>query len=188
MDEEFEIIPVNPIRRLEKRIERLEAYSVEDPKSIFKDIIEIVRMNQQIVDELAKSNDALRIELSKIPGRLDELIADMKELIAFIKASGEVEQTGLSPEIMKPVVEKLEDLVNINKSFAEKNEAMMELLDEVNKRLKRSPVGIQPSPQPVLPQPINQAPQQPVSQNIPLPPKPIMPIKPLPSNTQKPLR
>ncbi|MEM2174713.1 MAG: hypothetical protein QXI58_03720, partial [Candidatus Micrarchaeia archaeon] len=127
-EEEFEIIPVNPLRRLEKRIERLEAYSVEDPKSIFKDIIEIVRMNQQIVDELAKSNDALRVELAKLPGRLDELITDMKELIAFIKASGEAEQPGINPEIMKPVVEKLDAIVNLNKSFIEKNETMLELL------------------------------------------------------------
>ena len=180
VEEEFEIIPVNPIRRLEKRIERLEAYSLEDPKSIFKDIIEIVRMNQQIVDELAKSNDALRIELSKLPGRLDELINDMKELIAFIKASGEAEQPTFGPEIMKPVVEKLDTLININKSFVEKNEVMMELLDEVNKRLKRSsislshqPVGLQmmqPSVPPSTPQAL---------------PRPSLPLKPLP---QKPLR
>ncbi|MEM3420610.1 MAG: hypothetical protein QW806_10355, partial [Nitrososphaerota archaeon] len=160
------------LRRLEKRIERLEAYSVEDPKSIFKDIIEIVRMNQQIVDELAKSNDALRIELSKIPGRLDELITDMKELIAFIKASGEMEQTEINKEAMKPVVEKLEDLVNINKSFIEKNEAMIELLDEVNRRLKKPSVGVH------HPIPLSQ-------QNAP---RPSPPINPLISNTQKPLR
>ncbi|MEM5777001.1 MAG: hypothetical protein QXJ06_00950 [Candidatus Aenigmatarchaeota archaeon] len=184
VEEEFEIIPVNPIRRLEKRIERLEAFSVEDPKSIFKDIIEIVRMNQQIVDELAKSNDALRIELSKLPGRLDELITDMKELISFIKASGEAEQPSFNQEIMKPVVEKLDTLVNINKSFAERNEAIMELLDEVNKRLKRTPITMQPS----QPLPVQQTSQLNQQQNIPVQPKPIMPIKPLPTSTQKPLR
>jgi DNA repair ATPase RecN len=180
VEEEFEIIPVNPIRRLEKRIERLEAYSVEDPKSIFKDIIEIVRMNQQIVDELAKSNDALRVELSKLPGRLDELISNMKELIAFIKASGESEQSEMNAEMIKPVVEKLDALVNINKSFAEKNEAMMELLDEVNKRLKRAPIlPSQPSLQQQVPQPAIQSPQPQTLQ------KPLLPVKPLP---QKPMR
>ncbi|MCX8179297.1 MAG: hypothetical protein N3E38_00970 [Candidatus Aenigmarchaeota archaeon] len=172
VEEEFEIVPVSPLRRLEKRIERLEAYSVEDPKSIFKDIIEIVRMNQQIVDELAKSNDALRIELSKLPGRLDELITDMKELIAFIKASGEAEQPGLNPEVMKPVVEKLDALVNLNKSFVERNEAMLELLDEVNKRLKRSPVGVGMPAQHIPPQP-------------PQIQKPMMPMRPLPQQIKK---
>ncbi|MEM5878340.1 MAG: hypothetical protein QXF12_05680 [Candidatus Aenigmatarchaeota archaeon] len=182
VNEEFEIIPVNPIRRLEKRIERLESYSVEDPKSIFKDIIEIVRMNQQIVDELAKSNDALRIELSKLPGKMDELITDMRQLIAFIKASGDSEQVGFDPNIMKPVVEKLEDLVQVNKTLAEKNDAMMELFDEVNKRLKRPQT--QPSTIPVLQQ----------MQKPPLPVRPALPPQPIPSqpnqpvNTQKQLR
>jgi len=181
VEEEFEIIPVNPIRRLEKRIERLEAFSVEDPKSIFKDIIEIVRMNQQIVDELAKSNDALRLELSKLPGRLDELITDMRELISFIKASGEAEQPTLNPEIMKPVVEKLDALVSINKSFVEKNEAMMDLLDEVNRKLKRTQLGAM---QPVVQQ------QMPPQQMPPQPLQPTAPVllKPLPPNAQRNIR
>jgi DNA repair ATPase RecN len=185
VEEEFEIIPVNPIRRLEKRIERLEAYSVEDPKSIFKDIIEIVRMNQQIVDELAKSNDALRVELSKLPGRLDELIGDMKELINFIRASGESEQPSFSPDVMKPVVEKLDALVNINKSFAEKNQEMLDLLDEVNKRLKRTsvmhtqpsiPATLQPSQPPMLPSSMP---------NQPIPSKPSLPLRPLPQKQMR---
>ncbi|MBU5690119.1 MAG: hypothetical protein QXM68_02675 [Candidatus Aenigmatarchaeota archaeon] len=179
VDEEFEIIPVNPIRRLEKRIERLESYSVEDPKSIFKDIIEIVRMNQQIVDEMAKSNDALRVELSKIPGKLEELITDMRQLIAFIKASGESEQVGLDPNIMKPVVEKLEDLVQVNKTLADKNDAMMELFDELNKRLKRTTTPQPPANIPVLQQ-----------AKPPIPVRPPLPSQPLPNNVnaQKQLR
>jgi hypothetical protein len=180
VEEEFEIIPVSPLRRLEKRIEKLETFSAEDPKSILKDIVEIVRMNQQIVDELAKSNDALRIELSKLPGRLDELINDMRELIAFIKASGESEQAAMNAEMLKPVVEKLDALVSINKSFAEKNDAMMELLDELNKKLKRTSLPIQPTqPMPIQPQPSAIPPStQPL-------PKPGLPLRPLP---QKPVR
>ena len=180
VEEEFEIIPVSPLRRLEKRIEKLEAFSAEDPKSILKDIVEIVRMNQQIVDELAKSNDALRIELSKLPGRLDELINDMRELIAFIKASGESEQAAMNAEILKPVVEKLDALVSINKSFAEKNDAMMELLDELNKKLKRISLPLQPiQPMPIQPQPSAMPPSaQPL-------PKSGLPLRPLP---QKPVR
>lgn len=170
--DEFEIIPVNPLRRLEKRIERLESFSTEDPKSIFKDIIEIVRMNQMIVDELAKSNDSLRVELSKLPGRLDELITDMKELITFIKMSGENEQPSFNPEIMKPVVEKLDALVNINKSFVEKNEEMMGLLDEVNRKLKRTTtISTFQSSTPVLPQQSPQPLQRP------------MPIRPMPKKS-----
>jgi len=166
VEEEFEIIPVSPLRRLEKRIERLENFSGEDPKTIFRDIMEIVKMNQQIVDQLAKSNDALRIELSKIPGKLEVLISDLKELISFIKASGDSEST-ITSDVMKPVVERLDALVKENKSFVERNEAMLELLDEINKKIKRSSITQQPIQPPVRP-------IIPVGQHSPIPNQPQM--------------
>lgn len=145
-EKEYELIPVSPIRRLEKRMEMLESTSGGGnyPKNLLDDIVDIVRMNQMLVDELAKSNDALRIELSKLPGRLDELIVNMKELISFIKTSGEQEMVGTTlgatPDIMKPVVEKLDEIVKENKKITEKNDSMLELLDDVGKRLRRPPV------------------------------------------------
>ncbi len=142
-DEEFELIPISPIRRLEKRLERLESASTEGTSSIYKDMVDIIRMNQEIVDELAKSNDALRIELSKLPGKLDELIMNMKELISFIKSSGEQEAVGVTQEAMQPVVDKLEEIVKTNKLATEKNDAMLDLLDTISKRVRR-PVGHAP--------------------------------------------
>jgi len=136
-EKEYELIPISPLRRLEKRIEKLEASYSGVPNDIFKDVIDIMRMNQQLVDELAKSNDALRIELSKLPAKLDELIANLKELISFIKSSGEEEAVGITQEAMKPLVEKMDELVKANKTASETNEAMLELLNEINKRLKR---------------------------------------------------
>lgn len=164
MTEEYEIIPVSPLRRLEKRIEKLETFSGEDPKTIFREVIDIIRMNQQIVDELVKSNDSLKIELAKIPGKMEELLVELRELISFVKASAEVETTGLSSDALKPVIERLDALVSSNKSFIEKNEGMLEVLDEISRRLKRStPLLGQTLPQipgrPVLP--LRQPPPQP---------------------------
>ena len=141
---EYELIPVSPVRKLEGRLDRLEKSPAFDSGSFFREVLEIVRMNQQIVDELAKSNDALRIELSKLPGRLDDLITNTKELLSYIKVAGEQETTGLGPEVMKPVVEKLDELVKENKKISEKNNSMLELLDEVGKKLRRPPVKHRP--------------------------------------------
>jgi len=152
---EYELIPMSPVRRLEKRMERIENVSANGnyPKDLLNDIVDIVRMNQMLVDELAKSNDALRIELSKLPGRLDDLIINMKELVSFIKTSGEQEAPGMNPETMKPVVDKLNELVETNKKITERNDAMLELLDDVGKKMRRPPMR----------------PRQPMSQQRPLP-------------------
>lgn len=140
-DEEFELIPVSPLRKLEKRIEQLEAKSSFTGQELYKEMIEIIRMNQQIVDQLVKANDALRIELSKLPLKLDELIKNLNELISFIKASAE-EETKPATDL-KPLTEKLDKLVKINTKLAEDNEALLSTLDELSKKLKR----------PVLPPP-----------------------------------
>lgn len=154
-EEEYELVPISPLRRLEKRLEKLESFSLEDPKNIFRDMMDIIRMNQQIVDELAKSNDALRIEISKLPAKLEELITDLKEIISFIKSSGEGEIVGIPSETMKPVVDKLDELVKENKSLSEKNDSILEVLDEISKRLKRPPI---PVTKPLLRRPISPLP------------------------------
>ena len=136
-ESEYELVPMSPIRRLEQRLDRIESSSPIDSKSIFSDVIDIVRMNQQLVDELAKSNDAMRIELSKLPAKLDELIVNLKELISFVRASGETESIGVTQDTMKPVVDKLDEMVKTNKVISEKNDSMLELLDEMSKKMRR---------------------------------------------------
>jgi hypothetical protein len=149
-ENEYELIPMSPVRRLEQRLDRLESSSPIDSKNIFADIIDIVRMNQQLVDELAKSSDALRIELSKLPGKLDDLITNLKDLISFIKASGEEESVGINQETMKPVVDKMDEMVKTNKTISEKNDAMLELLDEISKKLKRPEFPTRPMTAPSM--------------------------------------
>lgn len=153
---EYELIPMSPIRRLERRLDRVEKTSGPGnyPKDLLDDIVDIVRMNQMLVDELAKSNDALRIEISKLPGRMDDLITNMKELVSFIKATGEQEVSGLSPETMKPVVDKLDELVQENKKITSKNDTMLELLDDVGKKLRRTRSRPRPPTQQQKPLPL----------------------------------
>lgn len=145
-DKEYELIPMSPIRRMERRMDRLEKTSGGESftKDLLSDVVDIVRMNQMLVDELAKSNDALRIELSKLPGRLDDLIVNVKELVSFIRAAGEQETAGITPDVMKPVVDKLDEMVKSNKKITERNDTMIELLDDVSKKLRRSTLRPRP--------------------------------------------
>jgi len=140
--EEFEIVPLSPIRRLEKRIERLETTGGMDTRSFLREIVDIIRMNQQIVDELAKANDALRIEISKLPSRLEEVANNLNELLTYIKASA-TEETGASPSIsLKPLADKLDKLIEQNKKIVETNQALSQALKEVGEKLRRPVIPI----------------------------------------------
>lgn len=149
--EEFELVPVSPLRRMEKRIEDIERSSGSfDVKEFYREMVDIIRMNQQLVDELAKANDSLRIELSKLPARIEELVADLKELLSYIKASsGEEQQGGMSTESvaegMKPLAQKLDVLIETNKKIVDNNQALLNVLDMMEKRIS--------GPRPPMPPP-----------------------------------
>jgi len=152
--DEYELVPMSPLRRMEKRIELLEQSGTMDNKEFYIEMVDIVRMNQQIVDELAKANDALRIEISKLPAKMEELISHMKELISFIKASANEELT-MGTDSTRPLNAKLEELVETNKKIVENNQAVLGVLEDLGKRLTMSrpplPTTMTPLRKPMLP-------------------------------------
>lgn len=146
--EEFELIPMSPLRRLEKRIDHLESSPGVDTRDFLREIIDIVRMNQQIVDELAKANDALRIEISKLPSKIEDLVNSLNEMLSYIKASV-TEETGVPSPNLKPLAEKLDQLIEGNKKIVESNQSILSALDMIGRKLIRPPTP--PMRKPLLP-------------------------------------
>jgi len=140
-DDEFELVPISPLRRLERRLEKMETTKGVDVQEFYSQLVEIVRMNQQLVDELAKANDSLRIEVSKLPGKLDELINDLNELLSFIKASAGAEAgEAAAGTNFEPLLKKMDALIEGNKKIVESNESMMESIDTLSSKVKRKPL------------------------------------------------
>ncbi len=149
-EHEYELIPLSPLRRLEKRIDEVEKSHINvGNKEFYRELVDIIRMNQQIVDELAKANDALRIEISRLPGKMEELLTKIDELVSYIKASATEEITApmtaaiTGEAATKPLGEKLDVLIDTNKKIVENNESLLTLLDQLSRKLSR------PSPYPV---------------------------------------
>lgn len=137
-EHEYELIPVSPLRKLERRMDEIDRKSGGmDSKEFYKELVEIIRMNQQLVDELAKANDALRIELSRLPSRLEDMIGKLDELVSFIKASAGEDYGGASVDTMKPLLDKMAEIVDSNKKIVESNQAVMSSLEDMEKKFKR---------------------------------------------------
>lgn len=133
-EEEYELIPVSPIKRLEKRVKRLEAERAVGASEFLREVISIIRMNQGLVNELVKASDSLRIELSKLPARLERLIETQDELLKLIKASAE-EEKAAPPAELKVLIERLDKLIDSNQKIAEGQEAIKDALERVCRRL-----------------------------------------------------
>ncbi len=145
-DEEFELIPMSPVRRLERRIDKLENTSGGvDVREFFRELVAIIRMNQEIVDELAKSSDALRIELSKLPGKLDDVTRNLNELLTYIRSAAAEESTQISSTAFQPLVDKLDVLIETNKKIIENDENVSGLLESIEKKFKSPPLPPRPA-------------------------------------------
>lgn len=138
--DDYEVVPLGPIRRLEKRLESLE--TTKDVSSIerFNDkIIDMIELNQHIVDEVVKANQGLREDLAALIGKLDNLQSSLKEFIEMIKSAGE---SPVKEEYSSKLIGKLSE---INQKTLESNSAIIESLSTIDKRLKRMQIGGRPS-------------------------------------------
>lgn len=142
MDEEFELLPSTPLRRLERRLERLEQeINKRSGETFLKEIVDIIKVNQLIIDEVVKSNEALKLEISKLYPKLDSLVAQMNELLNFIKSSvlSSVFQETINTEAFRPMIKKMSEISEGIKTLIEVNkqttEQLKSLENKIDKRL-----------------------------------------------------
>ena len=85
MEEEFELIPLSPIRKLEKRLTRIERSTTSG--EMLAELMDIVKTNQQVVDNMAKANAALIERIQDLNGSVNKTLARMDDFINRIETS-----------------------------------------------------------------------------------------------------
>ena len=107
-------------------------------RKLIEEIIELIKSNQRVIDDVVKSDAELRNEISKLPGKIDELLDSMKEFMDLLKTSSSEETVSdISKDVMEPLVKKMEEMVEQNKKGLEVNQAALTSLGIIDKRLKR---------------------------------------------------
>lgn len=80
MEDEYELIPVNPIRKMEKRLEKIEKTGTST--EMIKELISVVKTNQNIVDDIVKVNSEMISKVSELTnsvGKMSGKINDFME-------------------------------------------------------------------------------------------------------------
>lgn len=135
--ESYEIIPVTPLKKLEQRMEKVEqAGTMPQLQSLINQIIELIRSNQKIVNDVIQANAELRNEMSRIPTKIDELTSAMKSFISLVEAAGKEETSNTSAEQLKPMTEYLQKMVDQNQRILEGNQSMIDQLDNIGRKLR----------------------------------------------------
>lgn len=134
--DDYEVISLTPLRRLERRVEQVEkAGSIPQLQNLITQIIELIRSNQKIVDRVIQSDSELRNELSKLTFKMGDMTSTMKNFISLIESAGK-EEVMPGPESVKPLAEQLEKLVEQNQKLIESNQAVLESLDNISRKIR----------------------------------------------------
>ena len=143
MDEDYEVIPTSPIRKLESRLGRLESSSgASEVQRLTEQMIELIKSNQRIINDVVKSDSELRSEISRLPVNLENLIAKMDEFLELMKATATDDAVeGMSEKAVAPLVNKINELVVQNKKSLDTNQAVLANLNSIDNRLKRLYIG-----------------------------------------------
>ncbi len=149
-DEDYEMVPLSPIRRLEKRLETMETTKSANSLEKFIDkVMDMVELNQKLIEDIIRSNQAMREDMSILIGKLDTLQSKVGGFVEVIQSAAEsgvaetaAESTG---EVLKPLVDRLETM---SKQTQETNTQMVQSLENIEKLLRRPQI-------PVSQQPIN---------------------------------
>ncbi len=86
-EDEYELVPMSPIRRLERRMERVE--KTGSGVDTTRELIEIVRANQSVIDEIVKINSDMMKKITDLINNVNELTAKINDFMGRIEFSNE---------------------------------------------------------------------------------------------------
>jgi uncharacterized coiled-coil protein SlyX len=91
MSEEYELVSVTPVRKLEKRLDLLEKGS-PGYNAVLKDLVEMMKENQRVVDDLIKTNSELISGIGQLSQHLAGLTGKFDEFMESIEVAGTSEE------------------------------------------------------------------------------------------------
>jgi glutamine synthetase type III len=108
MEEEFELVPINPLRKLETRIDKLESSGLNS--SLVKELIEISRTNQSVIEDLTKLNSEMITKVSELTVSVNNAIDKIENFIERIELTPEAKEEPRIETKSKVPDERLEKL------------------------------------------------------------------------------
>ena len=113
MEDEYELVPMNPIRKMEKRLDRMEKNS--SGGEMVKELIDVVRTNQQIVDDIVKINSDMIGRVSGLAASVQQMTEKLNEFMSRLEVVGNTTETSTETpknDEMERRMEKLEKRIN----------------------------------------------------------------------------
>ncbi len=105
MEDEYELIPMSPIRRLEKRMEKMEKTGASSDTT--RELIEIVRANQHVIDDMVKMNAEMMNRVGELLISVNTMTNKITDFMNRIEVTTTTEEEGEGSEAKKEVDDRL---------------------------------------------------------------------------------
>ncbi|MFB6242174.1 MAG: hypothetical protein ABEJ36_05245 [Candidatus Nanosalina sp.] len=163
-DDDYEVIPMGPIRKLERRVEDLQEQQEQAEQAggggsaneeLVRDILDIMKSNQKIVNDMTESTHELRNSVEDLTNKMDSVIDNMNEFMDLLNQASEMDMEGeiagnIENRVADAIGDKMGDMVEEVKGS---NEKIAENLEELNNQMRKNYYASQGSGQGVANQP-----------------------------------
>ena len=149
MDEDdYEVIPMGPIRKLERRVENLQEQQEQAGQSgggsgneeLVRDIMDIMKSNQKIVNDMTESTHELRNSVEDLTNKMDSVIDNMNDFMDLLNQASEMDMEGevagnIETRVANAIGDKMDDMVEEVRSS---NEKIANNLEDLNSQMRKN--------------------------------------------------
>ena len=88
-EEEYELVPLSPIRRLERKMEVVEKRTISH--ETIREVLEIIKSNQELVEDIVKVNSEMISRVSDLAENVNMLIVKVNDFVSRIEIAASEE-------------------------------------------------------------------------------------------------
>ena len=140
--DDFEVVPIGPIRKLERRIDDMEEQTRKGgtDDALIRDVLDIMKSNQKIVNDMTESTHELKNSVEDLTHKMDDVITNMNSFMDLLQ---EASETDLEGEVIQDVHSRIADAVGdrmqgVADDMRDSNQEVINHLDQLNKSVRRS--------------------------------------------------
>ncbi|MFB6116334.1 MAG: hypothetical protein ABEK10_02370 [Candidatus Nanosalina sp.] len=147
-DDDYEVIPMGPIRKLERRVENLQEQQEKAEQQgggsgndeLVRDILDIMKSNQKIVNDMTESTHELRNSVEDLTNKMDSVIDNMNDFMDLLNQASEMDMEGevagnIETRVADAIGDKMDEMVTEVKSS---NEKIAENLENLNSQMRKN--------------------------------------------------
>jgi len=140
--EDYEVVPMGPIRKLERRMTDIESQATEGgaDEEVIRDVLDIMKSNQKIVNDMTESTHQLKNSVEDLTHKMDEVVGNMNSFMELLREASEMDMEGeVVSDIQGQLTESLgNQMEEAMSGLQEQNKEIVESLDQLNDTMRKN--------------------------------------------------